>query len=55
MIIAWTAASYTFFLLNFFIKHLPGDIYFNSIIAGLSCVGLLIEGQLQSKLDIKGG
>jgi hypothetical protein len=46
MLLAWVAASYTFYLLNFFVKYMPGDIFYNSIISGLSAFALLIEGKL---------
>jgi MFS family permease len=55
MILVWVAASFTFYLLNFLVKYMPGDIYFNSIISGLSCVAMLIEGLMQDKLGSKGG
>ncbi len=46
MIIAWTAASFNFYLLNFLIKYMPGDIFFNSTVSGLSAIALLIQGRL---------
>jgi hypothetical protein len=46
MILVWISASFTFYLLNFFVKYMPGDIYFNSVISGLSCFAMLIEGKL---------
>ena len=46
MIMAWIAGSFSFYLLNFLIKYMPGDIYYNSIISGLSGISLLIEGKL---------
>jgi hypothetical protein len=55
MIIVWVAASFTFYLLNFLVKYMPGDIYFNSVISGLSCVAMLIEGFIQEKIGTKGG
>lgn len=55
MIFVWVSASFTFYLLNFLVKYMPGDIYFNSIISGLSCFAMLIEGWLQDKLGAKGG
>jgi hypothetical protein len=55
MIVSWVAASFSFYLLNFFIKYMPGDIYINSIISGCSAFALLIEGKLQKKIDLRGG
>jgi MFS family permease len=55
MIIVWFSSSFTFYLLNFLVKYMPGDIYFNSVVSGLSAVAMLIEGKLQDWLGIKGG
>ena len=41
MIIVWVCTSLTFYMFNFFIKYMPGDIYFNSIVSSFS-VGVLI-------------
>ena len=41
MIIVWTSSSFTFYLFNFLIKYMPGEIYFNSIVAGLSAAALI--------------
>ena len=46
MITCWVAASFSFFLLNFLIKYMPGDIYVNCVISGLSAFSLLIEGEV---------
>eukprot|EP00347_Sterkiella_histriomuscorum_P001230 403372829 len=55
MIMSWVAGSFSFYLLNFLIKYMPGDIFFNSMVSGLSAIALLIEGKLQKYLDLKGG
>lgn len=55
MILVWVASSFTFFLLSFLVKYMPGDIYFNSIISGLSCSVMLVEGFIQDKMGSKGG
>lgn len=55
MILVWVSSSFTFYLLNFLVKYMPGDIYINSVISGLSAFALLIEGTLQDKLGMKGG
>ena len=41
MIIVWVCTSLTFYMFNFFIKYMPGDIYFNSIVSSFA-VGVLI-------------
>jgi hypothetical protein len=55
MILVWVSAGFTFYLLNFLVKYMPGDIYFNSIISGLSCFAMLIEGLMHHKMGTKGG
>ncbi len=42
MIMVWVSSSFTFYLLNFMIKYMPGDIYFNSIVSGLSAGAMLL-------------
>lgn len=55
MIVVWVSSSFTFYLLNFLIKYMPGDIYFNSVVSGLSAASLLLQGTLQAKLGVRGG
>lgn len=55
MILNWCAASFFFYLLNFFIKYMPGDIFINSIISGLCCFVMLLQGPMQQKLSSKLG
>lgn len=44
MVMVWVASSFTFYLLNFMIKYMPGDIYFNSMVSGLSAAAMLTQG-----------
>jgi len=46
MIVVWTSSSFTFYLFNFLIKYMPGDIYFNSIVSGFSAGALIIQAKL---------
>ena len=46
MILVWFSSSFTFYLLNFLVKYMPGDIYFNSVVSGLSAFAMLFEGTL---------
>jgi hypothetical protein len=55
MIMVWVSSSFTFNLLNFLVKYMPGDIYFNSVISGLSCVAMLFQSTLVNKLGARGG
>lgn len=55
MMIVWTAASFIFFLFGFLVKYMPGDIYFNSVISGLSAIAMLTEGKIEHWFGVKGG
>ena len=55
MLIAWGSASFIFYLLNFFIKYMPGDIYINSVISGLYCLTTPLEGPMEKKLGARYG
>ncbi len=55
MVICWIAHSFSFNLLNFFIKYMPGDIFINSIAFGLSSLGMLIEGPIAKRINCKVG
>ena len=46
MIISWGSVSFVFYLLNFFIKYMPGDIFINSVISGLYCLTIPLEGAM---------
>lgn len=54
MILVWFSSSFTFYLLNFLVKYMPGDIYFNSVVSGLSCIVMLFEGKLENTVGVKG-
>lgn len=55
MIIVWIAASFIFFLFGFLVKYMPGDIYFNSVISGLSAIAMLAQGKLGELLGVQRG
>ena len=55
MLINWVAASFIFYLLNFFIKYMPGDIYINSVIGGLSCFASPLQGGVLKLFGNKNG
>lgn len=44
MILVWTSASFTFYLFNFLIKYMPGDLYYNSVVSGLAAAAMLTQG-----------
>ncbi|CDW87768.1 UNKNOWN [Stylonychia lemnae] len=39
----WITATFVFFLLDFFVKYLPGNIYVNQLVASMSMFGYLIS------------
>ncbi|CDW78985.1 solute carrier family member 5 [Stylonychia lemnae] len=41
--VGWITATFIFFLLDFFVKYLPGNIYINQLVASLSMFGYLIS------------
>ena len=53
MLSCWVAVCYSYFLLVFFIKHLPADIYVVSIVSGLATFGFLAQEPITKRFDIK--
>jgi hypothetical protein len=36
MNLTWSAASFTYYMVGFYIKYIPGDIYINVILSGIA-------------------
>lgn len=53
MFLTWSSCLFSFALINFFIKYMPGDIYINVMLSGLSACSLLIESEIIGFIDIK--
>lgn len=53
MMLCWGSVSFSFFVLGFLIKYLPGDVYLNSIVSGFSAVAYLMSGPMKKKFDVK--
>lgn len=53
MILCWGSVSFSFFVLSFFMKYMPGNIYLNSIVSGFSCIAFLFSGPMSKRFDIK--
>jgi Na+/melibiose symporter-like transporter len=53
MIIVWVCTSLTFYMFNFFIKYMPGDIYFNSIVSSFSVGALILQTWLAQTIGPK--
>jgi len=53
MVVCWSAVSFSFYMLTFFLKYLPGNIYTNSTISGFSCIGYFLSGYISTQLGTK--
>lgn len=53
MMICWVSTTFTYFLVIFFVKYLPGNLYTNQIVSGFSVIGYLITPLLTKKFDNK--
>ena len=53
MFVCWVGVCYSYFLLVFFIKYLPADIYVVSIVSGLSTFGYLLQNPIANRYDFK--
>jgi len=53
MIIVWVCTSLTFYMFNFFIKYMPGDIYFNSIVSSFAVGALIFQAWLVKTIGAK--
>lgn len=50
MVIAWFVSCYGFYLMNFYMKYIPGNIYENSIYASIAqFIGVLSSGAFCQK------
>lgn len=49
----WLFATYTYYMLYYFAKYLPGDIYANQTVSNISNVIYLISGPLTNKFGPK--
>lgn len=50
----WAACSFCFYMIIFYLKYLPGNIYNNSLSSGVAdCIAVLIGGWLYSRIGIK--
>ena len=53
MSLCWIACCYSYFLLIFFIKYLPADIYVISIVSSLATVGYYLQNPITERFDFK--
>ena len=53
MIVCWCSTTFTYFLVIFYVKYLPGDIYYNQIVSSFSVFAYLIAPFMARKYDNK--
>jgi hypothetical protein len=51
MIVCWVSTSFTYFLVIFLVKYLPGNLFTNQLVSAFSCIGYLIVPTMASKLN----
>jgi Na+/melibiose symporter-like transporter len=51
MIVCWVSTSFTYFLVIFLVKYLPGNLYMNQLVSGFSVLGYLIVPGLAARFD----
>lgn len=51
MIVCWVSTSFTYYLVIFLVKYLPGNLYMNQVVSGFSVLGYLIVPPLALKFD----
>jgi hypothetical protein len=50
MIFVWSSISFVYYLLQYNIVYLPGDIMLNYFVSGFSCVFYLLQGKINKAL-----
>lgn len=53
MIVCWSSTTFTYFLVIFYVKYLPGDIYTNQVVSGFSVFAYLAAPFMARKYDNK--
>ena len=54
MIVCWMSTSFTYYLVIFLVKYLPGNLYTNQVVSGFSVLGYLFVPFLALKYDNRG-
>ena len=50
MLFAWTAMSFGSYLLVFYTKHLPGEVYSNTMFIGFASLIFILAGPLSIRM-----
>lgn len=53
MFLAWSAMSFGVNLLTFYTKHLPGDVYSNSMVIGFASLAYVLAGPLGLRAETR--
>jgi hypothetical protein len=53
MFMVWSAMSFGTNLLNFYMKHLPGEVYNNSMVIGFASLAYTLAGPLCQRFRTK--
>ncbi|CDW77336.1 organic cation [Stylonychia lemnae] len=53
MVVCWASTTFTYFLVIFYVKYLPGDIYYNQIVSSFSVFAYLVAPFMARKYDNK--
>lgn len=51
MILCWISNTFTYFLVIFLVKYLPGSLYMNQLVSGFSVIGYLVVPMLAPRFD----
>ncbi|CDW91148.1 organic cation [Stylonychia lemnae] len=51
--VGWSTSTFIYYLLDFFVKYLPGNIYVNQLVASLSIFGYLVADPVASISNTK--
>jgi Na+/melibiose symporter-like transporter len=51
MMLCWVSTTFTYFLVIFLVKYLPGSLYMNQLVSGFSVIGYLVVPPLAAKFD----
>ncbi len=53
MIVCWVSTTFMYYLVIFYVKYLPGQLYTNQIVSGFSVFGYLLAPFMARKYDNK--
>ena len=51
MVVCWVSTTFTYFIVIFLVKYLPGNLYMNQVVSGFSVIGYLIVPTIAHEYD----